>query len=165
MQACLSLGALVAGGCEGRSLEDDLRMTVTGDAAPVVVDLACDGCGTWVEVEVYFDPDAYVAEDDEVVIEQYRIDYELDRVDEQPPFLAGQTEQHVWADDRASFLLSLAGSAQIEHVREHSGGDAVEGRATLTVAGYDDQDEQVFVEKALAIRFEYGSGAEQESAP
>lgn len=135
------------------------------DQGQTVVDLSCESCQTSISVNVFFDPDAYVADEDEVVLEQYRVDYDLEALDDAPPFLAGVLEQHVRPDDDASFVINVAGSAQREHVREQSEGDDVEGRATLTLAGYDSDDQQVFVEQTIAIRFEHRSGGAEETAP
>lgn len=164
LTASLTLGALLLGGCDGRALEDDLRMSIAGEETAVVVDLSCEACAAEVDVDVYFDPDAYLNPDDEVVLEQFRVDYELPGVDD-VPYLAGVLEQLVRPEDQANFVVLVAGSAQREHVRDESPEDDVEGRATLTLAGYDSDDAQVFVEKELAIRFVHGSAALEEPAP
>jgi len=161
---CLALGVLLESGCSSRPLEDDLRMSVTGQGQAVTVDLSCDACAAEVDVSAYFDPDAYLDPADEVVLQQFRVDYALDGVD-QVPYLAGVLEQHVRPDDEASFVVSVAGSAQRAHVREASPDDDVEGRATLTLAGYDSDDQQAFVEADIAIRFVHASAAVEEPAP
>jgi hypothetical protein len=157
------LGVLLGSGC-GRTLEDDLRVSIAGEGRTVVVDLGCATCVPAVDVDVYFDPDAYLADDDEIVIEQYRVDYDLSGVG-RVPYFAGVLELHVRADEDGSFVATLAGTAQREHVLQASPEDDVEGRATLTLAGYDSDDEQAFIETEIPIRFVHGRGAREGSEP
>ena len=164
LTVCLALGSFFTSACKGRALEEDLRMSIAGEEQAVSVDLSCEACAAEVVVDAYFDPDAYLNPDDEVVLEQFRVDYALEGVDD-VPYLAGVLEQHVRPDDDASFTVLLAGSAQREHVGSESPDDDVEGRATLTLAGYDSDDEQVFVEQEIAIRFVHGSSVIEEPAP
>jgi hypothetical protein len=159
-----ALGVLLASGC-GRTLEEDLRISVAGEGRTVVVELGCAECVPAVDVDVYFDPDAYLAEDDEVVIEQYRVDYDLSGLTGRVPYFAGVLELHVRADEDGSFAATLAGTEQREHVLEQSPEDDVEGRATLTLAGYDSENEQAFIETEIPIRFVHGHGALEESTP
>ena len=72
LRCCLASIALLGVGCDAHTLGDDLEVDIPDQSAPLEVDLSCSGCDTTVSVDVSFDPQAYLAADAEVVLEQYR---------------------------------------------------------------------------------------------
>jgi hypothetical protein len=150
----LTLILLCALGCDPEPVEEDLRVRFP-DASRVEVDVDCGGgCGGTSRLGVEIEYDAEFRPDDETVeLLQYRIDYELDGLDEQPPFFADEQGIALTPGDVVSFDVTPAGPAQREFVREQADGESVSGVATITFAGYDYDDAQIFIEADFPIRF------------
>jgi hypothetical protein len=155
-------------GCSSSATEDLMKVTFAPYSTPVTVDTSCEnsGCADWnrVAVTVEFDSDSYVAEDTQVDLEQYRIEYDLSDIEDEVPYFASPLEVSVVPDETTTFYVYVAGQTQRDFVRKAAGGKPVHGLALLTLAGYDQQDEQVFLEKGFDIEFadylETGDGGE-----
>ena len=161
----VAAGLALSFGCEGRKLADDLLVSVADQGEVLVVNLECEPCMPSVRVGMHFDPNAYLTDDDEIVIEQFRIDYDLAGVSRTVPYFAGVLQQSVRPMDDASFVVQVIGTAQRAHLLEVSPDDDVHGRATLTFAGYDSDDQQAIVETELAIRFAHSAVSDTGTAP
>lgn len=126
-------------------------------APPVRVDTVCDngGCDGLEQLDatLTFDQQAFVSGTAQVEILQYRVDYALNGLTDQPPYYAGRTD--VLCDVGASqdFNVRAAGQAQRDWVYARYLGQQVDGHATLTLAGYDELNNQVEVSADFDISF------------
>jgi hypothetical protein len=147
----------VISGCDDNAIEDKIVLTFAPNSTPVKVDTFCDNGGCSGEekltVRVEFDDDAYVAEDTEVAFEQYRIDYQLDEVSRDIPYFASPIRASLVPDDTTTVAVSASGKTQRTFVYKAVGDKVVKGTAYLTLAGYDDDDEVVMIEKSFDISF------------
>ena len=151
----LALG--FAGGCDSDAVEDTLRVRLDL-GQPLTVDTFCEGgCAGADELTVRIEYPDYPAElqprDEWVDFEQFRIDYALSTLDDEVPFFAGTSSVTVAPGDQASFSVTVAGSPQRAFVYDAIGGELAAGHATLTLAGYDWDNNQVFIERDFDIRF------------
>jgi hypothetical protein len=144
-------------GCDTGTLEDRLVLTFAPYSTPVNVDTDCGngGCGGQerIAATLGFDRDSYVAEDTRVQFEQYRVEYDLPDIEPDVPYFASPLDLVVTPAETTTFYFYAAGQTQRDFVREAAGGEPAQGTARLTLAGYDDQDEQVFLEKGFDISF------------
>ena len=132
-------------------------------AAAVDVDTRCEngGCDSLEQVEASVSIDAHGHADAAIEILQYRVDYDLVGVAEQVPYYASETNLTVSADTAATLTVNAAGERQREWIIARFGFDQLQGTATLTLAGYDQDDNVKQAEAEFAIRFgdlEDGSG-------
>jgi hypothetical protein len=159
--------ALSGSGCGGAI---ELDVSVTEPATRVEVDTRCDngGCDVPAQVEV----EVSIKNDDQpgatVEILQYRVDYDLIDAEGQVPFHAGAARWSVGAGTPATFLVPAAGQRQREEILTLFGYVRVDATGTLTLAGYDQDDEVVTGAAQFAIGFgdfEGGVGGEGEDEP
>jgi hypothetical protein len=152
----LALGLL--GSCDSGSIEDQLVLTFAPYSTPVTVDTNCENGGCSMEDRITamlaFDPDTYVSEETRVEFEQYRVDeYDIDEIEDEIPYFASPLDVVVLPDQTTTFYVYAAGQTQRDFVREAVGTEPAQGTALLTLAGYDDMNEQVFLEKSFDISF------------
>jgi hypothetical protein len=151
----LALGSLW--GCDSGSIADQLVLTFAPYSTPVTVDTNCENGGCSMEdritAMVAFDPDSYVPEGTRVEFEQYRVEYDIGEIEDEIPYFASPLDVLVLPDETTTFYLYAAAQTQRDFVREAVGSSPAQGTALLTLAGYDDADEQVFLEKGFDISF------------
>lgn len=96
-----------------------------------------------------------------VEIVQYRVDYALPGAASDVPFYGGKTSFEIMPGETKVQSLVAVGSAQRDFVRRATGGAPVGGTGKLTLAGYDEDNHQVFIETGFEVRFsnETGTGA------
>jgi hypothetical protein len=144
-------------GCDTTATEDQMVLTFAPYSTPVTVDVKCEngGCSgeERISAKVAFDPDTYVPEGTRVEFEQYRVEYDLADVEDEVPYFANPLDLVVLPEETTAFYVYAAGQTQRDFVREAVGLETVRGTALLTLAGYDNQDEQVFLEKEFDISF------------
>lgn len=151
----LALGLLSS--CDSGSIGDQLVLTFAPYSTPVTVDTNCENGGCSMEERITatlaFDTDTYVSEETRVEIEQYRVEYDIDEIEDEIPYFASPLDVVVLPDQTTTFYVYAAGQTQREFVREAVGTEPAQGSALLTLAGYDDLNEQVFLEKSFDISF------------
>jgi hypothetical protein len=125
-------------------------------APPVEVDTRCDngGCdgSEQIEVRIKVEDDA-PGSDAEVEILQYRVDYSLFSVEGEVPYYANVTSVRVAAEEPAEFNVRAAGQRQRDRITSQFGYDQIDGIGTLTLAGYDQDNEIVLAEAQFDILF------------
>lgn len=151
----LGLGLLAAAGCSSDSAADRLRFNLNTGGGPVQVDTVCGGvCGGGDQLEVGIGYASEGARGDETIeLHQYRVDYHEVRFVGEVPFFAGTLSVAIGPGENRTAVLTVAGTAQRNHIRDAIGGDPVSGTATLTFAGYDWDGEQFTAESVFDIRF------------
>ncbi|MED5369988.1 MAG: hypothetical protein VX899_03155 [Myxococcota bacterium] len=118
---------------------DALRLTID-DPATVVIDSVCSGCATTHTATLAYADGASGPSDAAFVFAQYRVDYALDdgsTVD----FYADTLDGSVAEGEYVDFNFTVSGRTQRAYVFETYGSEEVYGTATLTVEGYDWNDE------------------------
>jgi hypothetical protein len=152
--ACLALPVL---GCDPEPIEDDLRLSLGTDGEPVTVPIGCESpCDGDARLDVELEyVDDFRTDDETFELVQYRVDYDLPGTDGDVPYFAGDRGLTLAPGDTASFSVKIAGDAQRQFLLQELGEDAygLEGRATLTLAGYDSLNAQVFIEGDFDVRF------------
>jgi hypothetical protein len=147
----------VFGGCNNSSTEDLLVVSFAPYSSPVKIDTVCeDGeCASKekLTVRITFDDDSYVPEDTEASFKQYRVDYEISAISREIPYFASPISVHVTPEHTTTVAVQPVGETQRTFVYETVGDQAVAGTAILILAGYDDQNEIVMVEKSFDISF------------
>lgn len=159
---CLIPTLLVTAACGPSATEDALAITFGSGAGapPVQVDVDClnGGCESIEELagELTYSDEEATAVDAEVEILQYRIDYALaaphDDVD--LPYFAGHVALTVKVGETVGFNVVAAGEKQRQFILARYPDDQLRGTATLTLAGYDQQNEQVFPRADFDIYFD-----------
>jgi len=161
------LVAILALACEPPPTEELLAITfgAGAKAPPVELDVDCEdgGCMGLVELEVQltFETHEYSTIEAMVKIVQYRVDYHVGAPydDLEVPYFSGNTSVALAIGDTTSFNIVVAGDTQREFLRPRIGERQAEGRATLTLAGYDHNDELVMPAADFDIFFDdYFSG-------
>jgi hypothetical protein len=139
-------------GCGSDPASDRLLVTID-NVGPVQVDSACGQiCGGADQTAVALEyPDQQYRADEIVQVLQYRVDYRLPNL--RVPYFAGTVGAVIAPGDRASLLVTVAGTAQREDVFEAVGGDPVSGTATITFAGYDWDNGQFTTGAEFDVRF------------
>jgi len=138
---------------------DEAKLSITFGTGqygpPIGVDTRCDngGCEGPVQLEVQVSVEAKDHPNAAFEILQYRVDYDLSGVEEQVPYFAGVTSLNVSADTPATLNVHAAGERQREWVLSRYGYDSIDGTATLTLAGYDQDDKVITSEAPFDIQF------------
>lgn len=144
-------------GCDSEATEDKLEVSFVPYSTPVKVDTFCDNGGCTGEKgvvgKVSFDTDKFVAKATEVEFHKYRVDYDLSNFNKKTPYFADDIDFTVSSDQTGSFTVSAAGQTQRIFIYNAVGGKRINGTATLTFAGYDNDGEQVLLEKPFDISF------------
>lgn len=142
--ACI-LALAGAGGCEVAPVTDYLQVDFP---SAIEVDDNCrdGGCeeAEALDVEVTWKDDGTYVDDSEVVIHEYRIDYESPDLDEEIPYFAGYTEQHVAVGETAEFSIPPLGNVQrqlFEDLIPSQEIYTITGRVTF--AGWDPSNEPI----------------------
>jgi hypothetical protein len=148
----------IATGCDENSVEDELELTIDSQSLPIQVDTVCHngGCDSEgiIAFTVGFDEDAQLSDETEVEFLQYRIDYTVPSLASPIPFHAGRLQLLVYPEKASFGVLPSAGEKQRDFVVDNNLGDVeIGGKAVLTLAGYDQYDEQVFLETVFDISF------------
>jgi hypothetical protein len=132
----------------------DVDLDITLGASQVEVDTRCETeCGGSDQLQVDVGISNEGRRDSAVEIRQYRVDYELLDVQGQVPFYADEMLQEVTVESPATFSVRAAGSIQREWIVKQFGYDRIDGTATLTLAGHDEDDQLVLAEASFAIAF------------
>jgi hypothetical protein len=143
--------------CDSDAVDNKLGVTLVPYSTPVKVDTFCDngGCVGKKELtgDVSFNTNSYVAEGTTVEFQQYRVDYVLTDIAKEVPFFAAPIEFSVSPKQTGNFTILAAGRAQRTFVYKAVGTKRIEGKATLTMAGYDNHEKQVFIDKQFDISF------------
>ena len=146
---------LALAGCGAPSTADWLTLRFVTEGGPFAIDTLCDNGGCEADsalwASVAYDEAGGVVPDASVELLQYRVDYVVEGLAEPVPYLAGGLAVRVLAGAETSFALVLAAYRQREHLLEHLGQEAVEGRASVTLEGYDAGDLLVRLRAELAI--------------
>lgn len=87
----------------------------------------------------------------DVDLVQYRVDYAVDGVT--VPFYGGKIGLPVAPGQERVMSLVVVGAAQRSAVWQAAASAPVTGSATLTIAGYDGNNEQIFLATTFAVRF------------
>jgi hypothetical protein len=144
-------------GCAPDSIEKHLSLTFAPYSEPVKIDTNCDngGCSEDEDItaRLAFDSDSTLAEETAVEIEQYQVEYTLTGLSEPVHYFAAPLSLTVTLDKDGTFSFCPAGYAQREAIYQAVGNKTVSGEATLRLAGYDDQNEVVIIEKHFEISF------------
>lgn len=156
----VGIAALGVTGCEPSDTSDQLRITFgAGEyAPPVEADTLCSngGCDGFEQLEAQLDFDSggsFTSADAYVEILQYKVEYRLYEVDEQPPYFASETSVICNIDEPVTFNVLTVGQAQRDFIRSRLGTDQFDGTATLTLAGYDQRNGVVEVDADFTISF------------
>lgn len=154
MRITVSL-ALFAFGCSG-AVELDVGLASGASGAPVQVDTRCDngGCESGDRVDLVVG----IRNDDQpaatVEVQQYRVSYDLpDVAPEVVPYFAAELEVSIVAGSPATLSVKAVGQRQREWILSRAGYDQIDGTATVTLAGYDQDDEVVEAQVDFAIAF------------
>jgi hypothetical protein len=151
--AVIVIVASVTTGCDDTDpLDEYLEVTLLENS--VQVDVSCDngGCETAPEINfaVRLEADDALRENDEIEFLQYRVDYTLSGG--AIPFFASPLQAIVHNNSETVLSLQVAGARQRAALADRSD-DIVAGTARLTLAGYDEKDEQVEFDLGFNIQF------------
>jgi hypothetical protein len=148
---------LVLAGCAPSSTEKELSLTFAPYSSPVKVDTNCDkgGCSEdkQITARLAFDTNNILPQGTSAEIEQYRVEYDLTGLSESVQYFAAPLSVTVTPDQDATFSFRPAGNAQREALYQAVGDKTVNGTATLQLAGYDDHNDVVIIEKDFKISF------------
>ncbi|MCB9779807.1 MAG: hypothetical protein H6742_14675 [Alphaproteobacteria bacterium] len=156
LTACGAVPLLIAGtGCAQTTAEMLEISLVNGTA--VTVDMVCDaaGCaGDDVEAEVTFDAGLGVDDGAIVYVYEYRVDYAFANTSDTAPFFADLVEFEVPVEGTTAFTFDAAGTAQRDWVYGWAQNPTEAGTATLTIAGYDHNDDVFEASTEFSVSFQ-----------
>lgn len=154
---------LVSAACGPESSADRLELSIDPGEGAVSVDTRCrvDCSDGKLGIGISY-PDSNYRVDDQIVLLQYRVDYDVPGVKGEIPFFASPLELTLAPNDVEIMQLAVAGSEQRAFVRKALGDKTVLGTATLQFAGYDWSDDRVFLDTRFSVRFGAGDGASPE---
>jgi hypothetical protein len=92
---------------------------------------------------------------------QYRVDYDVTGSKLELPYYAESLSLVIKPGDQKALSLKAAGQAQRDKLRAKLGSSSGSARASLQIAGYDWDNQQVFIHTDFDVQFRQGSGAEQ----
>ena len=160
-RAIIILSFIAAAGCDATAADERVTVTPTAVGTATTIQTTCgDAC----EQDGVLDLDLAYADDyfpqDEVVeLLQYRVDYYLDGFDTRVPYFAGRMQLKLEPGAETSVSLPIAGAAQRALVRQNAGKRTIYGTAEITLAGYDWDNKQVYLEFETPVRFVAGDTA------
>lgn len=148
-------------GCAPPATEKLLEITFgSGSGAPPIqldVDCGNGGCDAVPALTglLTYNADVASSAEDQVEILQYRVDYQLAAPNDliAMPYFAGHLAFELPVGESAEFSVAAAADRQRDFILERLPGQAVAGTATLMLAGYDLQNEQVFPRAQFEIFF------------
>ena len=141
--------------CSDPSSAGRLELSLENAETAVVIDTGCAAACDRVPLglSVMYPMETFPPQDT-IDLLQYKIEYDLgDRVSA-VPYFAGTTTLALKPGDTEPLQLTAAGAAQRSAVERAQGGQEITGNATVTVAGYDWDDRQVFVSLRFGVRFQ-----------
>jgi hypothetical protein len=149
--------AFLVAGCGPDPIEEVLTLDVPPYSIPVEIDSFCNngGCTGQDDLTIIlsFKDDAYLAEDAQVEFLQYRVDYQLNEIEEEIPYFAALATVIVYPGSTTSLSIATAGYAQRNFIHDRVGEETVKGTAHLTLAGFDHVEELVLFDAVFAVKF------------
>ena len=146
-------------GCDPSPVEEDLSFAAL-DSTQLEIDVTCVGeCQSDSTVPFVVDYEQR-GQDPSATVEfkQYRVDYKLDGVKGPVPYFADKIQDgEVGPGGSLPLLLTMVGSTQRKYVATHAQKGEASGTATVTLAGYDFLDSQVFITAVMKIHFVQGT--------
>lgn len=143
-------------GCDDASVKGNLALSARpSGGAELRVDDVCDPeCAGSDKVDLHISyRSTGSVQQHKVELVQYRVDYALTGVAGAVPFYGGRSSFEVAPGEDKVQSLVVVGSVQRDFVRSAVGGAAVTGTATLTLAGYDHDNHQIFLDTSFVVRF------------
>lgn len=134
--------------CPDSSAERRIELTFAPNELPLEIDATCAAaCAASATLRIGY-PDDFYAEHEEIAFTAYRVDYDFGRDLDGIPFHAHPIDLSLLPGETKTLRVTFAGDRQRAFIAEHGAGleDRLRGRAMLQLAGYDWNDEQVFVE-------------------
>jgi hypothetical protein len=100
---------------------------------------------------------------DELQLLQYRIDYEVTGAKLELPYYAEPLALVIKPGEQKALMLNVAGQAQRDKLKAKLGSGTASAKASLQLAGYDWDNQQILIHTDFDVQFRQGSGAEQAS--
>jgi hypothetical protein len=153
--------ACVTAACTDPLSEDRLEVEVDSIKAPVVRFACAAGCpASTVTLAIEYPVASYNPEDTLQLL-QYRIDYDVTGSKLELPYYAEPMSLVIKPGDQKELMLTAAGQAQRDSLEAKLGSSTASGKASIQLAGYDWDNQQVFIHADFDVQFRQGSGAEQ----
>lgn len=153
----LSWWAAALAGCEQPPIEEQLKLTFTGET---LIDSLCEEDGTCYGSEQINASIEYASSPSlttgRVEFLQYRIDYDFsaEGLEDVPPYYANNATILVQSGAIASFSVRAASATQRDWVYGRFGSSRAEATATLSLAGYDNKNEVVIIKGTVPVAFQ-----------
>ena len=153
--------ACVTAACSESLSEDRLEVEVDSTEATVVrFECAASCTASTVTLTINY-PLASYNPDDTLQLLQYRIDYDVSGSKLTLPYYAEPMSLVIKPGDDKEVTLTAAGQAQRDRLEAKLGASTGSAKASIQLAGYDWDNQQVFIHADFDVQFRQGSGAEQ----
>lgn len=153
----LKLGALVLvacatlGACNSAAVDDEISLSVAKTPAHITLGCADDCPMSTVVLDLEFEG-GYRPSEDQVELLQYRVDYDIPDLRAKVPFFAAETAITLRPGGRVQISLPLVGRKQRSALTSGVTQLPMEGLVTLTLAGYDPQNENLTLSVDIPVR-------------